>query len=102
MDGLSLNAATGVISGTPTVPGSDSVSAQLAGAGPPPQTASANLSISVTSKSVTAVEHLSGKRATAVTARAKKKTVKLTPTGASKPNVTRTVTFKSTTGKKKR
>jgi large repetitive protein len=176
--GLSLNAATGVISGTPTAPGSESFSVQLASAGPPPQTASINLSIGVTSKSVTAVpvitagatkvtpngvsltigcagsgpctgtaavtavEHLSGKRATAVTARAKKKTVKLTlahgryslsagrrgtvtlkltgkaktllgklhkisgkltltPTGAKKPAITRTVTFKSAAKKRR-
>jgi hypothetical protein len=92
---------------------------------------------------VTAVEHLSGKKVTAVTPHAKRKTVKitlargsysltagqlgkvtltlnskarallrqlhtikgtltLTPAGASKPSITRTVTFKSATKKKKR
>jgi hypothetical protein len=171
--GLSLNASTGVISGTPVVPGSNSFSAQLASAGPPVQTASVNLSISVvavpklsvgTAKVtaagvklslgcsgsgtcsgtalVTAVEHLTGKKVTAVTARAKKRKVTITlahgsysltagnlgtinlkltakaqrllaqlhkisgrltvtPTGATKPTVTRTVTFKSATKKKR-
>ena len=171
--GLSLNAATGVISGTPTVPGSSSFTAQLASAGPPAQTASASLSITVAAVPklsagapkvtpngvtvqigcsgsgscsgtaiVTAVEHFSGKRPTAVTARVKRRTVKLTlargsyslnagqlgkvtlkltakakallarlhkisgrltltPTGASKPSITRTVVFKSIPRKRK-
>jgi hypothetical protein len=174
--GLSLNASTGVISGTPTVPGTDSLTAQLASAGPPAQTTTVNLSVTVAAVPklsvgntkisaaglqlalgcsgsgtcsgtaiVSAVEHLTGKRATAVTARAKPKKKKLaitlargsyslsagqlgnmklnltsrakallkrlhkisgkltlTPTGASAPTVTRTVTFKSAVKKKKK
>lgn len=167
--GLSLNGSTGVISGTPTASGSVGFSAQLSD-GPPAQTASASLSISVTAVAkvsvavgkvtssgvtlllgctgstckgtakVVGVEHLSGKTPTAVTARAKKVNITLakgkyslaagkvgkvtlklngkaksllkrlhkirgkltlTPTGAKKPTVTRTVTFKSATKKKK-
>lgn len=45
--GLSLNAATGVISGTPTASGQDGFIANAADAGPPAQTASAGLSITV-------------------------------------------------------
>lgn len=171
--GLSLNASTGVISGTPSVPGSSSFTVQLTSNGPPSQTASANLSITVASVPslsvgaakvtpsgvtlhigcsgsgtctgtavITAVEHLTGKRPTAVTARAKKRKVTITlarasyslgagqlgsvnlkltaqarallkrlhkisgrltvtPTGATAPVLTKTVTFKSATKKKK-
>lgn len=113
--GLSLNASTGVISGTPTTPGAASFSVQLASAGPPAQTASVNLSITVAAAPavpvaptlsagaakvtrngvtlpigcvgsgtcsgtavLTAVEHLSGKRPTAVTAHAKRRKLEIT------------------------
>jgi hypothetical protein len=174
--GLSLNAASGVISGTPVVPGPSTFIVQLASAGPPAQTATAALSINVAAVPkvsaavakitasgvaltigcsgsgtcsgtavVTAVERLTGKRATAVTARAKPKrkkvaitlargsyslsagqvaavnlklsaqaktllkqlhkisgTLTITATGAGKPTLTRTVTFKSAAKKKKK
>lgn len=45
--GLSLDGATGVITGTPTAAGSNGFTAKVTDAGPPAQTATANLSIAV-------------------------------------------------------
>jgi hypothetical protein len=183
--GLSLNAATGVISGTPTAVGTVSFTIQLEDGGPPAQSTTAAFSITVAAKAagpggappaagkaslavgkitassvtltvacagsggckgsamVTAVEHFKGKKLTSVAAHVKSKLVKitlargsysvpsgrsakvtlkltgkakallnrlhklsgqltLTPTGAKKPTMTRTVTFKSAVKKKRK
>jgi hypothetical protein len=66
--GLTLDPATGVISGTPTAAGSDAFGVTVTEAGPPPQTATALLSITVSpavargssSGSVSSGVHVSG------------------------------------------
>lgn len=45
--GLSLNSATGVVSGTPTTPGSSTFTVQATGTGSPTQTATQSLSVTV-------------------------------------------------------
>jgi hypothetical protein len=54
--GLALNAATGLISGTPTAVGTHSVTVAASDPGPPVQNASGALAITVTGPSLTAVK----------------------------------------------
>jgi hypothetical protein len=53
--GLSLNGATGVISGTPLASGISTLSVQVADSGKPAQTAEANLSIAITAQANTSI-----------------------------------------------
>jgi len=112
--GLSLNAATGLISGTPTAVGTQSVTVAASDPGPPVQTASGALAITVTGPGLvgvkikspklmvtvscgeaagatcsgplelTAVEHLTGGKLTAVSARKRPKRTTRTVLLASK------------------